>query len=557
MNKEHRSGHKIFSRNVKSNAGAFFRYAVKPDIIPRIRALGMHFGHFSYIIACILHSARLIPQGHPALQAVNIGRFGIVQILAIAANNIKWSARNTDQIVIFGAIITSLIMIAIQAAVIALSAFIGSASAAASPDGFFTTPVANVETDVVLIFLEQVFGANLDFFGTTSQPLGTPVYLGLQHILGFYSQAMMVIAVIIVVYYILTVVGESAKTGTPFGQRFNTLWAPIRLVIALGLLVPLASGLNSAQYLTLWTAKLGSGLGTQVWKVFVDDFTRPTNIASSPEHSSMTELVRRVFLNEVCAASFNQIEEGNSRSIKILQELGGSSELADFASVPNMIARAGIAGEDAVKLSWDAANPGEAADDHTCGFITVSLSELDVFADGETVTTADSDASTGFLFGWQLWGPDITARIGSIHQSVKASYIKEINDVAEAVRPAAIAIAKQRISVNAKPELGDISTLEFIPDLLRSTAEQASTDINNTISSTYADITNASFGNKEVMTHQGWGAAGLWYSNIGKINQKYSDAVASAIPTLGQDRLLSADSIDENERGGWGRWWGV
>lgn len=262
----------------KINGKAVFRYAMKPDIMPRLRSLGMHF---AYLIALVLNSARLIPTHHPVLHSVNIGRFSVRQVLAIAANNITWSIKNIDQIAIFGAVVMALIMIAIQAVLIAAYAMLGTANAGPPPTtDFFTTPVANVPTDVVLIMLDQVFGANLNFFGAAVQPLGTPVYDGLHAMLAFYSTAMMVIAVIIVLYYVMTVVGEAAKSGTPFGQRFNSLWAPIRLVIALGLLIPMGTGLNSAQYLTLWIAKMGSGMGSMVWSTFVNEYTAARSIVA-------------------------------------------------------------------------------------------------------------------------------------------------------------------------------------------------------------------------------------------------------------------------------------
>ncbi len=80
-----------------------------------IRQLGLHFGHFAYLIALVLNSARLIPQGHPALHSSNIGQFGVRQVLAIAANHITWSWRTIDQIAIFGAVVAGLIMMFVQA----------------------------------------------------------------------------------------------------------------------------------------------------------------------------------------------------------------------------------------------------------------------------------------------------------------------------------------------------------------------------------------------------------------------------------------------------------
>ncbi|MBL4750144.1 MAG: DotA/TraY family protein [Amylibacter sp.] len=544
MSKENSNGQGLLS---KDNAKALFRYAVKPDIIPRIRALGMHFGHFAYLIALVLNSARLIPQGHPSLQAANIGRFGVTQVLAIAANNIKWSLKNIDQIAIFGSIVTALIMIAIQAVVIALYALVGSASAASSPsEGFFTTPAENISTDVVLIFLEQVFGPNLNIFGAASQPLGTPIYEGLQKILGFYSMAMMVIAVIIVVYYILTVIGEAAQTGTPFGKRFNTLWAPIRLVIALGLLVPMASGLNTAQYLTLWTAKLGSGLGTQVWVKFAATFTEAKDIVSKPASGSTTGLVKRVFLSEVCAASYNQIEQGNPRKVKILQSLNGTSATPNFSNPQSMIDAAKANNMKSVILSWSSNTVCERANDYTCGYISINLADFDFFTDTGITETRDDT-----WWEWMWGGRDITNKIGQIHKSIRNEYITQINVIATTLRPSAIAIAAYKIPVNATANLNNRAVLDAaeVPAKLLLAATVAHNSVNAKIETSYEILTGSRLAKSDAydeIIKRGWGAAGLWYGNLTKINQKYMDAVNASVPTLGT--IIGAPSFNAGEK---------
>ncbi|UWR57085.1 DotA/TraY family protein [Phaeobacter inhibens] len=516
--------------------------------MPRIRSLGLHFGHFAYLIALVLNSARLIPQGHPALNSSHIGAFGVRQVLAVAANHITWSKNNIDQIAIFGAVVAGIIMIAIQAVLIAIYAFLGTAHASS---GFFTTPADHVQTDVVLIFLEQVFGPNLDFFGAASQPLGTPVYAGLHAVLALYSTATMVIAVIIVVYFIMTVVGEAAQSGTPFGKRFDTLWAPIRLVVALGLLVPLASGLNSAQYITLWMAKMGSGLGTVVWTTFVEEVTAATDIVAKPTGESTAALTQRVFLNEVCTAAFNQIEDGTGRSIKILQVTGRRTSVApNFANPDSMVAAARNAGMENVVLSWSSAAAGTQATDYSCGKMSISLAEFDAFTDGTNVTVEEES----WWWGLPLVGRDMDQKLGTVHTEVKNAYISEIKRLSDAFKPAGEAIAKVIVSVNAAPEYGKPETLDFISDLLRNEARNTNRNVNTVIASTYEDITQseyASSGGYDEMVKRGWGAAGLWYGTLGTINKKYMDAVASAIPTL--DVLFEATEVTENERGalGW------
>lgn len=540
----------------KTTAKAVWRYATRPEIMPRIRGLGIHFGHFAYLIALVLRSARLLPATHPALNPKHLGRFGIRHLLGEAASNLRWSWQTLDQIAIFGAVVAGIIMIVIQLFIIsAMAVFDVGAAQAQTAGGYFETPAEYVQTDVVLIMLEQVFGPNLNLFGTSSQPLGTPVYLALQALLGFYSTALMVIAVIVVLYYVMVVVAEAAQTGTPFGKRFNSYWAPIRLVVALGLLVPLGSGLNSAQYATLWIAKLGSGFGTMAWTTFVKEVTAATDIVSKPAGESTAALVQRVFLNEVCTASYNQSEDADSHQIQILQVTGRrSSVVPDFANPENMTAAARAAKQDDVVLSWSRTKPGRKATDFACGKISVSITEFDAFSDGEQVTIAEER----WWWGLPWIGPDMDQRLGTIHGAVKNAYLAEIKRLSDALRPAAVAIAAYNIPIHRKPTYGDDKSLEFIPELLREQAAEAHANINATIQATYESITQseyASSGGYDEMLRRGWGAAGLWYGTLGTINKKYMDAVASAIPTL--DILFEAAEVTENERGAMGRLFGL
>jgi len=531
------------------NLRAIARYSLLPGIIPRIRALGFHFGHFAYLIALVLNSTRLIPDGHPALNPVNIGRYGVRQVLAVAANHINWSRRNIDQIAIFSAIVIGILMIAVQAALIAAYAVMGTAHAQGA-DSYFSTPNERVPTDVVLIFLEQVFGPNLQIFGTATEPTGTPVYLGLQKILGIYSTATMVIAVIIVLYYVLTVIAEAAQTGTPFGRRFNSVWAPIRLVVALGLLVPLGTGLNSAQYITLWTAKMGSGLGTKLWTEFATNMTSANNVISKPASQSTISLVSQIFLNEVCAAAYNQMEEASNHRIKVVQVTGNTTANPSFTSPATMIEAAKASGMGHVEVSWNSAAAGRPAD-YACGRILVSLADFDFYArsnGGELV-----DQNEGVIsYGWSwLWGGrEARDKIGKVHSQVRAAYIGEIGRLSEALREPAEKIAAYKVSVGKRPSYGDWSSLSDVPGLLKAAATTAQQNINTVIETTYESLTDTEYARSddyEDMISRGWGAAGLWYANIAKINQKYMEAISAAAPTMGTLVENGGNSVFENE----------
>lgn len=214
---------------------------------------------------------RLLPPGHPYLDPQNMGRFNIVHVVSQAASNLKWSRKNIDQIFIFFTLIAAIILLIAQFIMLAYSYLIEPALATSA----FVTPTP--EKDIALNFMVDVFGLPTFFCEGAACPddvaaLGvpTPFHTAMQIVFRFYNQAILIIAVLIFVYYIFVVVVETATTGTPFGERFQSFWAPIRLVVALGLLIPLNYGYNTSQYIVLTAAKWGSGFATNGWNVYND-----------------------------------------------------------------------------------------------------------------------------------------------------------------------------------------------------------------------------------------------------------------------------------------------
>lgn len=254
------------------------KYAVLPGIVPRVGALfSSGFAYVAFLMAQIYGMVRLLPAGHPYLNPKNTGRYGIRHVIAESANSIIISRKNIDQLVIFVLMLTAITLLALQLGTLVLSLLFGPAIAGS----IFATP--NPDGDIAFMLLDQVFGvgdgtvAN-NFFNScvantgiacpdqlASVPFPWPFHIALRNLFRFYSLAILIIGTLIFLYFVLVVVVETAATGSPFGQRFQNVWVPIRLVVAIGLLIPLQFGYNSGQYVTFFAAKYGSGLATQTW----------------------------------------------------------------------------------------------------------------------------------------------------------------------------------------------------------------------------------------------------------------------------------------------------
>ncbi|PCJ89718.1 MAG: hypothetical protein COA52_11530 [Hyphomicrobiales bacterium] len=466
-----------------TNLRKFVRYTMTPEIMPRIRKLGIHFGHFAYLIALVFSSARLIPQAHPALNAANIGRFGVRQVIAIAANNLTWSRRNVDQIAIFSAIVIGIIMIVIQIGLIAFYAMLGGEAQAQT--GFFETP--NQDQDLAHIFLSQVFGTELGLFGSGDGIIGTtgnPLHTAMRGMLKLYSMATMVIAVIIVLYFILTVIGEAAKTGTPFGSRFNSLWAPIRLVVALGLLVPLGSGLNSAQYITLWMAKMGSGLGTQVWLIVGDV------IKNSPATVYNVKLNETLFLHNMVENAFIAAVCAKAHTDHELTGGGGSWD------------KLLMSGDTSNSFMYMWRGPDSAPHHRrSCGTVSVSFPDNQEHVDmGENVFGLAARVSA--------------MPVGLLLQTIKPIIDKALNDVEDV----------------AATYTGGLEDQETITKL-RKIAEDSTRDLTKAVSDIYTNQVSADL--KELMSSmddKGWLYSGVWYMQLNRTMQAAYQQRSKVVP---------------------------
>lgn len=270
---------------------SILKYVFLPGILPRARDLfGSGFSYLAYLLAQIYAIPGLLPAGHPYLLAANIGRFGPHHVIAEAGKNLKFKRENSDQIALFFLTLAGLAMLFLQG--IALIFALVSPEAMATPFSayFGTNPASQPSQDIAFVLLDRVFGVpdifnscvttgvpcypmRPDFTRDISQALNVPqapwpFHLALHQVFRIYSMGLLVIGAFILLYYVIAITAETAQTGTPFGKRFNTVWAPIRLVVAIGLLVPLSSGLSASQYIVLYAAKLGSNLATNAWVTF-------------------------------------------------------------------------------------------------------------------------------------------------------------------------------------------------------------------------------------------------------------------------------------------------
>ncbi len=312
-----------------SRRGAVARYVLLPEVLPRLKDIwGSGLGPVALFMAHVFHMVRLLPAGHPYLNAANQGRFGILNVLQEAKTNLVFKKENIDQIIIYYTLFLGFFLVVAQFVLLLFSLSMHFAHASAPPAWYtniFSTP--NPGTDLAFMFLDAVFGVDrvtatgVPLFGSDVSTSGlwgawpTPMHNGLHSLFAFYSHGLFFVALLIILYYVITVAAETAATGVPFGQRLNKAWVPIRLIFAVFLLFPITNGLNGAQILTLYTAKWGSGLATNGWITFMNGVISPTSspmgniddLIASPTVPRLTGLLEFMFVSHTCAYAYEYL----------------------------------------------------------------------------------------------------------------------------------------------------------------------------------------------------------------------------------------------------------
>ncbi len=262
------------STKASSPVRSALRYAFVPRIGKNVGEVGQTLGLFPRMLASIFVMQGLFPGNHPALRDPSM-RLKMTDVVAAAYSQVQWNREGLPKALFFLAVVGSIIF-----SVIAFGfAFMGFFASPAHAAGIFTAP--DPATDLSNSWLEHVFnGANFTvqvptygagflpniatvpqtFLGGATSPAGM-----FRALAAMYSNAMLVLAVIIVVYHLLSMIVHTAHDGTPMGKGAHQIWTPVRFVFALGLLVPVAGGFSSGQWLILWLAKQGSGLASNVW----------------------------------------------------------------------------------------------------------------------------------------------------------------------------------------------------------------------------------------------------------------------------------------------------
>lgn len=541
------------------------KFCLLPRIAPRFADLVFTgFRRVAVLVAMVYGALGLLPPNHPYLNPANVGRFGVINVITQAANGLKFDRRNVDKVAVYFLTLVAFVLLGVQLFALALSLFAGTAHAIP----IFTSMAG--DRDVSYILLDRIFGVQGIFNSCVAQnipcfeganPDGvfpTQFQKSLHGVFALYSKALLITASIITLYILVGVIDETARTGVAFGNHFNRVWAPLRIAFALGMLVPLGGGLNSAQYITLYTAKFAAGFASNGWAAYVQNVKAPTilgdpaSLIARPNYPQFPQdMVQFYTVVATCVDAYKVMYNTDIKAYFVRDNRNTPSAL-EISEANGMDFRelSAWAGGDLI-LRYGEYNPeiwpGEK------GYVTPLCGEL-VYRAGavgapsvmERRTLADKTAIDslydGYLrtmlkFSWDdmaNMGEGVDPSDGTLFYL--STWAKRIN---------AVYLPFDRNTFAAQPTYRD---KQFILESYRGWVAEA-------IDEAYTTIAEYPF--TEDITLYGWAGAGVWYNKIAQINGDLAVAINNLpqptkypiiMERVKQSRMAEDSALSASER---------
>ncbi len=541
--------------NINVTKGQVFKYAFLPQVLPRLQGLIFSgFSNLAYFIALVYRATNILPDNHLYLKTSSVGKYSIRNVLSEAAKHVRFDLKHIDQVIIFFALIAGLFILIAQFLLLATSIFVGSASAATEglPIGigeFFVTP--DPTEDLALRMLDSVFGVP-EIFGSrelnAENGYDPAFHEALHGLFQIYSFGLLVIAAIILAYFIFAILAETAQTGTPFGKRYNHVWAPIRLVAGIGLLVPITLGLNSSQWITLYAAKLGSGFATQGWTLFntkiTETYLERDTLVSEVNVPDLKDIAAFMMLARACKYAYADQSQIDNINMYVISNKGGGQSLY----TGNYFNANSVGGTSDIHIRFGEKNEEHYTDDignvrSHCGDIILQNTE-NIGDEYEALVRAynDTDADTEErAAASQALQDSYTAGVIMNIQYFRLIFNMWTSNYADTMETSVTRFMDHR--------LNNVAVANDPPsEIKKQMIDKAVEDIERGIPFAISKAKEKLAGKDDLgLEKYGWGGASLWYNQIANVNGSMTSAILNK-PQIKLYPLPMEITCEENQQ---------
>ncbi len=500
------------------------RFLFAPQVGMSLKPVKAVMVWFVQLLAQFLLTANLIPPTHRALNPASPSDARLGEVLALAFENARRPNVRLDQRIVLGAICVLLVLCTIMAVQTIAGLVLGTAHAALGTIGtavlcgftgmstsYFEAPCASdmAQDWIGMLLLGETTGWFVPQFSSFG------MILGLNGMFSTYSVAMMAVAGFLILYNLLAAVAGTASGGKFGGKSMNQVWAPIRLILAIGMMVPIGvGGLNLGQMMVTRVAQMGSGLASNVWLSFANGFASKTGAyLITPPLPQVSAMLYDALKILVCQVGYNDY---------------GSQSATDKSSV---IANGWFTVTDSPyeEKTWDYQNNSRVNDGEArvCGSVQVPVA-------------VNPQLGTGYEFFGTM------SSIASV-PAVRQAMIEAHKDALDGVMAGPLLTLAQHFYDSANTSVTGYELTYDDLTLFNDAITEYRMNLGSGIMAAIAAIGMTTASMQADAMARGWVSASVWFNSIARINGMlldYSLEIPVATPPELPLRAISDDYAD-------------
>ncbi|WP_299592512.1 DotA/TraY family protein [uncultured Tateyamaria sp.] len=400
------------------------------------------------------------------------------------------------------------------------------------------------DSDYALNALERLFGGIIPYL-SGQDDVYNQVGTFLSPLIGMLNMVVLVLAVIVGAYTLLTTMAETATDGQLLGRSTNTVNTFFRAGLAALAFLPVSGGLSVIQLLAFGVAIMGSGIANQGWNWFATQsldgasYSTPTEALTGGDwqlRGKMGEATYTMVLGRLCELHLDRLSgtldiqaqttpQAVPRTLQIDVINGWTGRSEDYS------------GETKIFEWFYRTGAGANASNDICGSVKYSINYNVPKPD------ADPGMSTSlFSFSENL----ATLAKNDVYDAV-------VSAMESTVRPRAIALADRIYSGNPGDTDASLRNDAVVQTEIRSIASDAAVQVfasRSAISSDTAAVQGIQNELVASVTQNGWIMAPIWQRGLASLN--------TTLRELQSNLDLSIDAEHRIDRvfgtGFWGYW---
>lgn len=157
--------------------------------------------------------------------------------------------------------------------------------------------------DMILSILAKTIGPSIHQISGVGTGTVSAITTALQDI----NELVLILGGLLLTYIIGASIMKTAHEGEPLGQKWSSMWIPLKAAIGAALILPVPSlgGLSAAQGIVIWLLTFGIGAGDALWTQTISYIAQNPvgSVVVSPIHTG--QLAEGIIDSQVCEQGIN------------------------------------------------------------------------------------------------------------------------------------------------------------------------------------------------------------------------------------------------------------